>query len=242
MPRPYRQELKFYIHHGVKAALLERWRRFLVKAPFTNEHAVTPILSQYYDSPDLLFYREKLDGVGLRDKVRLRVYDLAFRAGATAFLEIKHRHGDFLRKARYRIKPFDPTYLDPVNWRFDGCEEEPAFRILLERFRLRLSAQVYYQREAYEGAVESDVRVTFDTNLIGLHPGESLTSRVLHDRSRSLMPETGVILEVKATHGVPNWLREGLIAAELQQRTIPKYCTAVEVLRLAELSEAGIHA
>ncbi len=240
--RPFRQELKFRVHHSVKTMLLERWRRYLVRAPFTNAHAVTPILSQYYDSPELAFYYEKLDGIALRNKVRLRVYSQRFTPGQTAFLEIKHRQNDLVRKYRQQISDFGPEWLDPSHWRFDDPQMESAFLTLLERHRLRASAQVYYQREAYEGAVESDIRVTFDTCLTGLHPGEVVTGTLLRDHMRSLMPDTLEILEVKATRGIPRWVHDGIVAAELQQQTIPKYITAVEVLGLPGLAPAGAYA
>jgi hypothetical protein len=239
--RPFRRELKFVVHHSVRETLLARWQRYLVRAPFTNENAVTPILSQYYDTPDLTFYWEKLDGVALRNKVRLRVYGQEYRAGLTAFLEVKHRRNDLVRKSRYRIPDFEPAHLDPANWSFDDPVMEGTFLSLVERYRLRASAQTYYQREAYEGAVERDVRITFDSNLIGLHPGERLTTRLIQDRTRNLMPDTVSILEVKSTHGIPRWLREGVLAAELQQKTIPKYVSAVAVLRLHELYPIGVY-
>ena len=80
--RPFRQELKFLIHHSVRRMLLERWRRYLVRAPFTNQHAVTPVLSQYYDSPHLTFYHEKLAGIRLRNKEVIELYDF-LTLGAT---------------------------------------------------------------------------------------------------------------------------------------------------------------
>ena len=143
MIRPHREELKFVLHHSVKTPLLERWSRYLVKAPFTDQHAVRPILSQYYDSPFLDFHREKLDGIAYRNKVRLRVYDLEFKAGATAFLEIKQRHNTLVRKIRHQIEGFHPGHLNPRTWTFDRKEEEAAFRLLQERYRLRASAQTY---------------------------------------------------------------------------------------------------
>lgn len=240
--RPFRNELKFLLHHSTRELLLERWRRYLVRAPFTDEHAMSPILSQYYDSPDLRFYEEKLAGIALRNKVRLRVYSHRFTPGQIAFLEIKHRLNDKVRKYRQKIEDFHPDLLDPRRWHFDDPKMETAFMTLLERYRLRASAQTYYQREAYEGAVESDVRVTFDTNLIGLHPGEQLSRALLLDRTRHLMPDTLVILEVKATKGIPRWVHEGVVAHELRQQTIPKYISAVEVLRLPELFSAGVYA
>ncbi len=242
MIRPFRHELKFLIHHSVRELLLQRWGRYLVRAPFTNAYGVTPILSQYYDSPDLTFYWEKVDGVGLRSKVRLRVYSQAFTPGQTAFLEIKNRYNDLVQKYRQKISDFHPRLLDPAHWTFDEPRLEGAFLSLLERHRLRASAQTYYQREAWEGAVETDVRITFDSNLLGLHPGEPLTPHILRDRSRSLMPDSLVILEVKATRAIPPWVYEGVVAAELQQKTIPKYVTAVEVLGLPDLYSTGVYA
>lgn len=240
--RPFRSELKFLIHHSVRSILLERWRRYLVQAPHTNEHAVGPILSQYYDSPTLEFYYEKLAGVGLRNKVRLRAYGTEMKQGRPAFLEIKHRNNDRVRKYRYRFSEFNDRYLDPSHWTIDDPVMESAFLDLRERYRLRRSAQVFYQREAYEGAVETDVRVTFDTCVFGLHPGERVTPDLLRDRSRSLLPDTLVILEVKTTHGIPRWVHEGVLAVELQQQTIPKYVTAVERLGLPELRAIGEYA
>ena len=240
--KPFRRELKFVVHHSVKRSLLERWSRYLVRAPFTNEDCVTPILSQYYDSPEFTFYTEKLDGIAIRNKVRLRVYSQRFTPHQVAFLEIKHRANDLVRKHRYKIDDFDPHWLDASTWEFDDPRMTSAFLGLRERHRLRPSAQVYYQREAYEGAVESDVRVTFDTALVGLHPGEVLTRELLFSPARRLMPDTLAILEVKCTKGLPRWVHEGVIASELQQQTIPKYITAVEVLGLLELSPAGVYA
>ena len=84
--------------------------------------------------------------------------------------------------------------------------------------------------------------MTFDTALVGLQPGEQLTRELLFSPARMLMPDTLAILEVKSTKGLPRWLHEGVQAAELQQQTIPKYITAVEVLGLVELSSAGVYA
>ena len=47
---------------------------------------------------------------------------------------------------------------------------------------------------------------------------------------------------MKASYGLPSWLREGVMAAELEQKTIPKYITAVSVLGLPDLSAGGIYA
>ena len=229
--RPFREELKFIIDHAQKDAVLERWRRHLHRDPFTNDYAATPILSQYYDSPMLDFYEEKLSGIQFRNKVRLRCYGYRFEPGATAFLEIKQRLGDHVRKIRQKFS-FEPARLEPSSWRFDSAEHASAFGVLLERYRLVPSAQVWYQREAYESVVESDIRVTFDSCLMALHPGVQLTPAMLADPTTKLISESFFILEVKSTNGIPRWVTDGARAVEMVQRPVPNYVMAVEALGL----------
>jgi hypothetical protein len=236
-----RQELKFVVHHSVRRMLLEHWSPHLVKAAFTDSHARTPVLSQYYDSPNLSFYREKHDGVPIRNKVRLRTYATDYDSGGVAFLEIKHRRFVGVRKHRQQIAHMSSEQLSPSRWTFDEPDTGAKFRSLLETYHLRPSAQTYYQREAYEAPQGGGLRVTLDSNLVGLHPGERLSGKLLIDRRRSLMADTLFILEIKSNNVLPRWVHDGIIACELEQKTIPKYVTAVSVLKLDELTGAGVY-
>jgi len=107
---------------------------------------------------------------------------------------------------------------------------------LLESHRLRKSAQVLYLREAYQGAEDPRLRLTFDSTLMGLHPGEACSRAMLYDRSRSILPEWKVILEIKNHGPLPAWIRQGIRWADLQQETVPKYVMAVDALNLKKLS------
>ncbi len=236
-----RLELKFVIHHSVRQQLLERWSPHLVRAAFTDRSARTHVLSQYYDSPTLSFSKEKEDGIPYRNKVRLRTYATDYDSGKAAFLEIKHRHFVGVRKHRQRIANMSSTYLSPSRWTFDDPVIAAKFHSLIETYHLRASAQTYYQREAYQAAGGGGLRVTLDSNLVGLHPGERLTSELLMDQRRSLMPDTLFILEIKSNTGLPRWVHDGIIACELEQKTIPKYVTAVNVLKLGELTGSGVY-
>ncbi len=225
-----RQELKFVIHHSVRQMLMERWSPYLVKAAFTDRHARTPVLSQYYDSPTLSFCAEKRAGIPFRNKVRLRTYANDYDSGKAAFLEIKHRRFSGVRKYRQGIADMSLAKLSPSSWTFDEPDMRAKFSRLLEMYHLRRSAQTYFQREAYQAAEGGGLRVTLDSNLVGLHPGERLTSGLLMDRRRSLMADTLFILEIKSNTELPRWVHDGIIACELEQKTIPKSVTAVEVL------------
>ena len=230
MIRPFREELKYLVHHSTRTHLLNRWSRYLVRAEHLNADGVTPILSQYYDSPNMDFYHEKIDGERFRNKVRLRTYGYSFGDGGTSFLELKQRRNFSVRKFRYKLPGSSMDYLLPENWRFEEEQSRNLFGLLRDKYRLRRTAQVWYLREAYQARVESDVRITFDNCLVGLHPDEALTRDLLADRTRSLMQDNLVIMEVKATKGIPPWVTAGVLAAELVQRTVPKYVVAMEAL------------
>lgn len=237
-----RCELKYMISHRLRDKLLGRWGRYLVRAPFTNQHAVSPVLSQYYDSPDFDFYWDKIDGVSLRYKVRIRTYGYRFCPGQCVFLEIKQRENTPVRKYRQRIGEFRPEHLLPCNWQLNGSPDTGRFGSLLERYRLRPSAQVFYLREAYQGIGGQDVRITFDTCVVALHPGEQVTRPLLEDPARRLLPDTLTILEIKLAGSMPRWVSEIIVGNELQHRRIPKYTTAVEKLGLLEMNPTGVYA
>jgi len=174
--------------------------------------------------------------------VRLRTYDYYYRDGATAFLEVKQRCFDSVRKFRQRLHNFHKGMIDPRSWALENLEHQSVLEYFLERYRLRPSSQILYLREAYEGIVESDKRITFDSCLTGLYPGETFSMELLRDRSRSLMSDTLSILEVKSTGQIPGWVYDGVVAAELEQRTVPKYCTAIEELGMNHINGIGVYA
>ena len=174
MTRPFRHELKYVVHHSTATTLLQRWSRHLTYDPHADDYGYTPVLSQYYDTSDLAFYFEKLDGIGFRNKVRLRTYDTRFRRGSSGFLEIKQRLGGHVRKVRSSIRSLGPDHLDPTRWQFEEPTAADAFHSLTARYPLAPSAQVFYIRRAFFSVVEPSLRVTLDSGLSALFPGEKV--------------------------------------------------------------------
>jgi hypothetical protein len=191
-------------------------------------------LSLYYDSPQLDFYYEKLDGIHTRNKIRLRVYDFDYKIGVPAFLEIKQRFGDKIRKVRTYVNQFSEDLLELENWKFETPLERDSFETLFARYRPVPTAQVFYIREPYVALEEKDLRLTFDSSLIGLFPTEKLNHQILNDPLRSLMPEDLCILEVKTNAPtLPKWVHFAIKRLGLVQRPIPKYISAIEKLAIA---------
>ena len=76
----YRHELKFSIPYGDYTGLRRRLCRIMSADPHTNAAGKYRIRSIYFDNSDDKALREKIDGIGKREKFRIRYYndDLSF--------------------------------------------------------------------------------------------------------------------------------------------------------------------
>ena len=66
------------------------------------------IRSLYFDTPDDADFYEKIEGIELRRKIRLRIYD---PDGDFAMLEIKQKQGAYQRKRTLRVDREDARRL-----------------------------------------------------------------------------------------------------------------------------------
>ncbi|WP_238010486.1 polyphosphate polymerase domain-containing protein [Dactylosporangium sp. AC04546] len=198
------------------------------------------VWSVYYDTRDLRFYWEKIEGLRFRRKLRVRHYGDRFTVDddTNVFVEIKQRVNRVTQKRRVAL---------PYRLARELCdgramvEHEPAQRAFLEevlelvsRLDLRPVAMTGYQREAFVGrGAESGLRVTVDQRLRGrdrdFHLGADAENRLI-------VPARLAVVEFKANERVPYWLTD--LAAELNLSVvrISKYCQSVEAFGRAPRS------
>ncbi|MBE3014894.1 polyphosphate polymerase domain-containing protein [Microbispora sp. NEAU-D428] len=198
------------------------------------------IWSVYYDTRQLRFYWEKIEGLKFRRKLRVRHYGDGFAAApdTPVFVEIKQRVNRVTQKRRVRLPYADALRL------CDGrqmVDHEPSQRAFLEevldlvsRLELRATAMTGYTRHAYMGR-DADVglRVTFDRRIRGrdrdFHFGADADNRLI-------VPARKAIMEVKANERVPYWLTDLTAKRNLQVARVSKYCQSVEAYGLAPRS------
>lgn len=248
-----RIELKYWVDWRQRELLLERWRPYLVFAPYTNEYGIYPIMSLYYDSPSLAFYDEKLEGEKLRSKVRLRGYGYRWQELSPLFLEIKRKVADRVIKYRRKYDRFDPGLFRPETWNLADGEVDgivgvgardrdiAQLELLVQKYRLRPAVQILYQREGYESPFFPSLRIAFDSQLVALHPEQEATPSVFESASHRLQKDTEYVFEIKSDGGLPRWVMDGIKAAQVTQRAISKYCMGIEKLDMQH-REIGVYA
>lgn len=226
-----RNEFKYLVDLETRLALQRVLEARLVPGEFVDASGGYPVLSLYYDGAALPLYLDKVAGVERRVKVRLRTYGWEFGPGAPWFLEAKHKDGPLIAKRRLELAPGRIDPLDPASWDALGAGAN-TFLLLREALRLEPAVQVWYQREVLVSA-DGELRVTWDSPIRALFPGEPMTHAVLYDPTRAAVDDALAVLEIKARQTVPAWLAELVRRAGLTPESVSKYVRCLDVLGLS---------
>ena len=227
-----RFELKYTLTLQQAEQFKSSLRAFLIPDEHGNENGRYTVASLYYDSPNLRCYREKVNGLKFRRKLRVRRYETGetLTEDSPVFVEIKQRVDRVTQKRRARLTYGDALRLCndrqlPDHAEADRAVVEEVF-VYLWQYNLQPMSIVRYERQAFVGS-EYDVglRVTFDTNLVfQAHPLH------LHEPSSSLpmLSPDRVVLEIKVNERIPIWLTQLIAAHNLQLIRVSKYCRSIE--------------
>ncbi len=245
-----RYEMKYRIPRDLVAPIREVVRGVCKRDKEAGENGRYRIASLYLDSPGRRLYHETVNRAPQRFKLRVRRYD-----SGPAFLEVKHRVKDIVRKTRVRV-PFTawPNAFHNLH-AIEALDLPPARRREFEDFTarcLKLQAEpatvVRYEREAWVTTVADYGRVTFDFRLVGAAPvGWSLP---MNDDDASWRPadtprrfglhESGVVLELKCTLAVPFWMTDLVSRFGLRRSGFSKYASALQSTALRQSISAEV--
>lgn len=228
-----RFELKYVVTLQQAEDMKRALRSYLVPDRHGCGRGRYSLASLYYESPDLRCYREKMDGLRYRRKLRLRLYgrEIFMTDQTPVFLEVKQRVDRVTQKRRALLPYGEALHLcnDRDMPRHEACDRplvEEVF-VLLWQYNLQPATIVLYDRQAWVGTRhEPGLRVTFDSSLsVQAHPLH------LHDLRSGIpmMPADRVVMEVKANDRIPVWLTEMIAAHNLQLHRISKYCRSVDI-------------
>lgn len=238
-----RREQKYLITKAQYAELVEQMSPYMRADQYGIDGKYT-VSSLYFESPDRKIYYETKNKLKFRQKLRLRVYDETDING-TAFFEVKQKHKKVVNKRRMRIPLTEAyRYLSlPPSMPLDDFDtsnnqvlkEIHHFRNL---FNLQPEMIVSYDRHAFHGLYDDELRVTFDLNLRCRDDDLALENG---PQGINFIDENLVVLEVKVNDSVPLWLTRILQDLNCEQRGASKFCTSLEVLHSQELGNETEH-
>jgi len=248
-----RYELKYFISEREMDAIRTMIAPFAQPDPYSEgcPEGKYTVRSVYYDTPDLRFYYEKEAGTAIRKKLRVRTYNRYCRE-AVGFFEIKRKYGVTIFKERVGM-PFDRALAllqeDPAH-RLDpestaGLELSLAARATLERFfflqevlSLLPSVLIVYDREAYVGAENPRVRITFDCDVRSvIRPS---IDEIFAEKGLRRLVDRRQILEIKFDGAMPAWVRPVTRLLSRSNRPISKYCNGIDLWGPADEAVVGL--
>lgn len=226
-----RFELKYILTIQEAERLKKALRSYMVPDDHGNGSYILDSL--YYDSPDLRFFWEKMDGVRFRRKLRIRHYEdgQPLRGESIVFLEIKQRIDRVTQKRRVPLSYEEALRFCNNRERPDGEAQDKSLldeiEVMLWQYNLRPVSLVRYQRQALIGTdYDLGLRITFDTAL-----GYS-TANLRMDEEPSplpMLPADRVVMEIKVNERIPYWLTEHVAAHNLKLVRVSKYCRSIEL-------------
>ncbi len=237
-----RHERKYLVANNKLDDLRKRFIPFLYPDLFAQEtegKTQYTVRSIYFDSVDFNALSEKKEGVENRLKLRIRGYNTYF-PGCEVFLEIKRKYGNLIAKNR-AITSYDfleKTLLTGELVDYSGKNtknmKDDASRFL---FHLHREAQkpvntVVYEREAYHGKFDPEVRITFDKNIRAVVNPE--LRDLFCNRGLVYIWDEAFILEIKYhTPEMPTWAKSIVHEFELRHEALSKFASVFENVKVA---------
>ncbi len=225
-----RFEFKYLLRGDQIQDLIDDLEGYAHPDPHSGEEGYR-VHSIYWDSPELLFFWEKVDGEKFRRKLRFRTYG-GRNGSAHAFVEIKQRVNATVQKRRIlwpveRIRSvFGETGIDAQQE--SGVRDRVAMEALFlcRCHGLEPKMAVGYRRRAFFGSHESDLRITFDTRL--QYDAQALRMGEVFETGKYMLDENLAVMELKFNDRIPLWLLELVKRHGIDRVRMSKYCAAVD--------------
>lgn len=224
-----RYELKYFISYVDYVKIKDILSKFLKSDIHTKNDGGYWIRSLYFDTPDDHEYVEKIIGVEMRKKIRLRLYDTSTER---VKLEIKNKYNDYMKKETTvvtreeacRLIKGDKSFLLESN----NSILNRVYYFMSEKYYLPVII-VDYMRDAFIGDF-NNIRITFDRDICACATDFNMFKNDLH--LYPVFDNTTIVMEVKYNLFLPTWLRSVLSCIQTRNSAISKYCFSREACLL----------
>ena len=205
-----------------------------------EQYGLYSICNLYFDTEDYALIRASIEKPIYKEKIRLRSYGVP-GPHDTVFLELKKKYKGIVYKRRISL-----TLQEAEQYLQSGELPEHAGQIFREigwamRFYHHPTPKVFigYDRVAYFGNKDSNLRITFDRDI--RWRGSQLDLAKGDWGSRILDPEL-TLMEIKIPGVMPLWLSDALSKLQIFTVSFSKYgtCYQQEIFKKSGKTMGGI--
>lgn len=237
-----RYEFKYLLKNDVASQIEENINNFMRLDPFADSQIEKSyfVRSQYFENSLLTNFYEKVDGMRVRHKYRIRTYDRFSSQSNPIFLEKKGRKLERTMKGRISlsIDALDLIYKEDFSSlmeMFPKSDFIEGFVFDYKRKILKPSVMIDYTRTPYVSDFDTNFRLTFDRNIRVCLPYGDQSVFSLPDNQFWKDVNSGFCtLEVKFLRRFPPWFRRIIQNFNLRRLSISKFSTGIEAQGLAQ--------
>lgn len=230
-----RVEKKYIVTDQQQEQLVERMEGKMG----ADQYGLTTICNIYYDTPDHQLIRTSMEKPVYKEKLRIRSYGVPDK-DSKVFVELKKKYMGVVYKRRV-----DMSLLDSYEFVNFGIPPEKNPQIEKEimyflKYYRRVGPAMYlsYDRIAYAGVGNPDLRITFDGNITYREEETRLEKGVWGEK---LLDPHMRIMEIKIPGAMPLWLSALLDELKIFPTSFSKYGEAYKRVFSHALDQNGDH-
>ena len=226
-----RYEKKYRLTAEQQRAILQGMAPYMKK----DTYGAYTICNIYYDTPDWRLIRTSLEKPVYKEKLRIRSYGVP-EDGGKVFVELKKKYDGVVYKRRVTMAPGQAVPF------LAGALPEDAFGQIgreiawfQQFYHARPSVFIAYDRLAFAGVDDSELRITFDTNLRWRDTDLDLR---LGDHGTPIGDPGMILMEIKIPGVCPLWLSHLLSQTGVFPTSFSKYGSCYQSHILPKIKEA----
>lgn len=220
-----RFEKKYMLSSQQYNQLLAELKDYLI----SDKYGQSTVSNIYFDTPNYQLIRTSIEKPTVyKEKLRIRSYGIP-TPESNVFIELKKKYKGIVYKRRV-----DMTYAQATDYliRHNPPPEESQVTREIDYFtefykQLRPALSLFYDRTAFYGKDEPELRLTFDTNIRFRNKDLDLTCG---DEGRVTLDGEHYILEIKCITSMPLWLTQALDKLKIYPTSYSKYAAAYRLL------------
>jgi hypothetical protein len=220
-----------------------QYRAFIARAEHeikADPYGVSTVCSVYFDTPDYRLIRASAEKPVYKEKLRVRSYGVPAEED-NVFIEIKKKYKGVVYKRRICLTyGQSKAFLNSYDIPFERSQIYDEIDNLVKFYKNLAPAMfISYDRLALYGIRDPQMRITFDKNILARTESPELGRGVWGE---ALLPENGILMEIKLAGAFPVWLSRLLSGLEIYPLSFSKYHAAYKRLVLnADIKKGGIH-
>jgi len=236
-----RYEIKFMMDSDTCQKVQQQLVEYMELDEYCKNNPFYTICNIYYDTDDNHLIRHSLSKPKYKEKLRLRGYGVP-KLEDKVYLEIKKKVNKLVNKRRTKLVlgeayGFANTGVKPELKNYMNKQVIKEIDYIIKLYNPKPKLYLAYDRRAYFGINNRDLRVTFDTNIRSRREDLRLEAG---DYGEKLLPDDDLwLMEVKAEKTIPIWLARLLSEYKLFKTSFSKYGTEYKKRIGENLLEGG---